>query len=83
LKKGMPNTSDLDVRVEQDVEKRIRALAAERGQSVSEAASEALRAYIAHDAWIRGRSEEAIREADAGEFATPDEVEAVFRKWRG
>lgn len=42
--------------------------------------NEALRAYIEAYQWQISEIKLALKEADAGEFATPAEVEAVFKK---
>lgn len=46
-------------------------------------ASEAVRAYLDLDDWRAVETRKGLSEADAGEFATDAEVEAVRTKWRG
>jgi RHH-type rel operon transcriptional repressor/antitoxin RelB len=48
----------------------------------SRTATEAVRSYIELDAWQITEIEAALKEADAGDFATDQEVEAVLRKLR-
>jgi predicted transcriptional regulator len=45
--------------------------------------TQAIDAYLDTQAWQIGYIEEALREADAGKFATPDEVTGTFRRLRG
>jgi predicted transcriptional regulator len=45
-------------------------------------AAEAIRAYVELNEWQITEIRAALKEADAGDFATEAEVEAVRKKWR-
>ena len=46
----------------------------------SRTATEAIRSYIELDAWQKTEIEAALKEADAGDFATDQEVEAAKKR---
>ena len=67
-------------------ESRIEALdkvAAGIDRDRSYVVTQAIDAYLDTQAWQIGYIEEALREADAGKFATPHEVTGTFRRLRG
>ncbi|MGZ7459646.1 CopG family ribbon-helix-helix protein [Pseudomonas sp. Ma2-10] len=41
----------------------------------------ALREYLAREAWQIEDIQKALKDADAGDFATPEEVKAISDKW--
>jgi predicted transcriptional regulator len=45
-------------------------------------AAEAIRVYIDLNEWQIGEIKAALKEADAGDFASEEELRAVVRKWR-
>jgi len=59
----------------------LASLAKATGRSKSFLAIDALRDYLAREAWQIAEIQRALEEADAGDFATDEEVEATFRKW--
>ncbi len=59
----------------------LQKLASESQRSESAVAADALKAYFEHQAWMATEIEQAVREADAGDFASDEEVEATFKKW--
>ena len=62
--------------------RRIEALANQTQKSQKEIIDDALRGYLDwHDEFV-GRVERGIDAANRGEFATPEEVERVFNKFR-
>ena len=56
-------------------------LVAPSALAVSWLVADAIRAYIELHEWQISEIEAGIREADAGEFASQAEVEAVFARW--
>jgi len=74
-------TTTITVRVPEALRAEIEALAAAMGRNRQYVALEALRRYVAVETWQVARIVEGIRAADAGEFATEEEVEAVFTKY--
>lgn len=65
------------------MKRRLEALARSTRRSKSFLAAEAIAAYVEANAWQTGEIEKALKEADAGDFASDAEVEAIFRKWGG
>ncbi|MBU2854394.1 MULTISPECIES: CopG family ribbon-helix-helix protein [Acidithiobacillus] len=51
------------------------------GRSRSWLAMEAIKEYLEREQWQVSQIREAIAEADAGDFASQEEVAAVFGKW--
>ncbi|MCY9846712.1 CopG family ribbon-helix-helix protein [Pectobacterium jejuense] len=43
-------------------------------------AGQAVEDYLAREAWQIAEIEQAIKEADAGDFASPDEMNNLFKK---
>ena len=79
------NTSMSDVitiRVDRKTKSRLEKLAKAMERTKSYLAAEAIRTYIDLNEWQVGEIKAALKEADAGEFASEEEVQAVMRKWR-
>ncbi len=70
------------VRLDQKSRRRLEKLAAATERSKSYLAAEAIRAYLELNEWQIAETEQALREADAGDFASDEEVKAFVRKWR-
>ena len=51
------------------------------GRSRSFVAAEAIQSYVREQAWQVREMQDAVKEADAGDFATPAETQAAFGKW--
>ena len=73
----------LTVRVTEEVKDQLEALADATGRSKSWIAFEAIKQYIELESWQIGEIKAAIKEANAGDFATEAEVDAVKKKWGG
>jgi predicted transcriptional regulator len=76
-------TAVLTLRVPVDIKDQLDKLADATQRSKSFLAGEAIRQYLDLEAWQIGEIQQAIVEADAGDFATDDEVDAVVRKHAG
>ncbi|MDF2465825.1 MAG: ribbon-helix-helix protein copG family [Ramlibacter sp.] len=50
--------------------------------SKSYLAAEAIREYVANNEWQIAEIGAALREADAGDFASDEEVAGVAKKWK-
>ena len=72
----------LSFRTETDVRDRLDKLAEARRRDRSFLINEAIEQYLDLQNWQEARILEGITEADRGEFASDEEVEAVFAKWR-
>ena len=71
----------MTIRLEPDLKERLEGLADATRRSKSFLAAEAIRDYVALNEWQVAEIQEAVAEADRGEFASEETVDAVFRKW--
>ena len=74
-------TTTMTIRVPVGVKERLDRLAQTTARSKSWLAADAIRAYVELQEWQIREIEAGLREADAGEFANDEEVEAVFARW--
>jgi predicted transcriptional regulator len=70
----------LNVRLPEDLYNQIEELARATARTKSYLTIDALSDYLQRESWQIRDIHEGIREADAGQFATEDQVEAVFAK---
>jgi predicted transcriptional regulator len=71
----------LTIRLPEETKQSLEQLAEATGRSKSFLALDAIRAYLEREAWQVAQIQEAVGEADAGDFATLGEVQRVLRKW--
>lgn len=76
-------TTTLTLRVPVEMKDRLDKLAEATHRSKSWLAGEALRQYIDLESWQIGEIRVALQEADANDFATDAELDAVVRKHAG
>jgi len=76
-------TTSLGMRIPTDIKRRLGELAERTGRSMSFLAQAALEEYLERESWQLERIREGIAAADAGDFATDEEVVAVFDRWAG
>ncbi len=74
-------TVNITVRVPEHVRAELDALAEATDRTRQYHALEALKEYIEREGWIIAKIQEGIRAADAGDFATDEEVEATFNRY--
>ncbi len=74
-------SSVLTIRVPEELQHDLGNLAEMTGRSRSWLAAEAIREYLERERWQIAQIHEAVAEADAGDFASPEETTAVFEKW--
>lgn len=74
-------TKMLNVRLPVSTHSRLSKLTSSTGRSKTFLAVEALDAYLEQQAWQIAEIKAGLAEADRGEFATEDEVRAVFAKY--
>ena len=74
--------SVMSLRIPEDIADTLANLAKATGRSKSFLAVDALREYLSREAWQIQEIQNAVKEADAGDFATAAEVDAVANKWR-
>jgi predicted transcriptional regulator len=60
---------------------RLDRLADKPSKPADSVAAEAIEGFLAHEEWQVAEIETGLAEADRGEFATEDEVNAVFAKY--
>jgi RHH-type rel operon transcriptional repressor/antitoxin RelB len=70
------------VKLDPETSSEVDALAAEIRQPREAVVREAIKAFREMRDWQRAHIEEGLRQADAGEFASPRDVKAAFRRWR-
>lgn len=72
----------MTIRLDDEVRDRLDVLAEATQRSKSFLAAEAIRTYVESNEWQIAEIQAALKEADAGDFASDTEVAAVARKWR-
>ncbi len=77
----MSQSTTMTIRLEPELKSRLDKLASATHRSKSFLASEAVREFIELNEWQIQELKAAIKEADAGDFASDQDVEAVFNKW--
>ena len=75
-------STTMTIRLEDDVKDRLDQLAGATQRSKSYLAAEAVRAYVENNEWQIGEIHTALREADAGDFASDREVARLSKKWK-
>ena len=76
----MSNT--VTIRLEESTKIKLEKLAASTHRTRSFLVAEAIKAYVESNEWQINEIKQAISEAEAGDFATQAEVDAVAEKWR-
>jgi predicted transcriptional regulator len=74
-------SATLSLRVPQNVLEQLEMLAKATGKSRNFIALQAMQDFIEREAWQVREIQEAIKEAEAGDFATDEEVRAIKSKW--
>ena len=72
----------MTIRVDRKTKAHLEKLARAMDRSKSYLAAEAIRAYIDLNEWQIAEIKAALKEADAGDFASEREVERVVKKWK-
>lgn len=74
--------STMSLRVPEDLAETLASLAKATGRTKSYLAVDALREYVEREAWQIAKIQKAVKEADAGDFASDEEVAALrAKKW--
>ncbi|WP_298160186.1 ribbon-helix-helix protein, CopG family [Ferrovum sp.] len=76
-------TTTLTMRVPVKLKEQLEKLADATHRSKSYLAGEAIRQYLDIEAWQIAEIQLAIKEADANDFATIEEVDATVKKYAG
>ncbi len=77
----MSQSSTMTIRLDAELKSRLDKLADATRRSKSYLAAEAVREYIELNEWQLQEIQDAVKEADAGDFASEESVNAVFGKW--
>ena len=75
-------STTMTVRLEDQIKDRLDQLAQATHRSKSFLAAEAIRGFIENNEWQIGETQAALREAQAGDFASDKELAALARKWK-
>lgn len=75
-------STTMTIRLEDQVKERLDRLAESTQRSKSFLAAEAIREFVENNEWQISEIRGAIKEANAGDFATDKEVAALARKWK-
>lgn len=72
----------MSMRLPDELTNQLEVLSTATGRSKSFLAGQAIRDYIDRESWQIAEITQAMSEADNGEFATDDEVNAISAKWK-
>ena len=75
-------STTMTVRLEDEVKDRLELLSEATQRSKSFLAAEAIVAYIENNEWQIGEIKAALKEADAGDFASDKDIDTLDRKWK-
>ena len=75
-------SSTMTIRLDDDVKERLGRLAEVTQRSNSFLAAEAIREFVETNEWQLTEITAALKEADAGDFASKEEVSALAKKWK-
>ncbi|MFP5409223.1 MAG: CopG family ribbon-helix-helix protein [Gammaproteobacteria bacterium] len=76
-------TAILTLRLPEETKAKLDKLAQATHRSKSYLAEEAIARYLDLEAWQVGEIEQAIQEADRGEFAKPSDMTDLLKKYAG
>jgi RHH-type rel operon transcriptional repressor/antitoxin RelB len=76
-------TAILTLRVPEETKAKLDKLAQATRRSKSYLAEEAIARYLDLEAWQVGEIEQAIQEADRGDFASPADMADLLKKYAG
>jgi RHH-type rel operon transcriptional repressor/antitoxin RelB len=75
-------STTMTLRLEDDVKARLDKLADATQRSKSFLAAEAIREFVENNEWQIREIKSAVKEANAGDFASDAEVAALAKKWK-
>lgn len=74
-------SSTMTIRLDDRIKNRLDELAIATHRTKSFLAAEAIHNYVVLNEWQIQEIQDAIKEADAGDFANEDDVNKIFDKW--
>jgi len=75
-------STTMTVRLEDEVKDRLDRLAVSTRRSKSFLAAEAIREFVENNEWQIEEIQAALTEADAGDFASDEDVAALGKRWK-
>lgn len=75
-------SATMTIRLDDEVKNRLERLAESTQRSKSFLAAEAIREFVQNNEWQITEIRAALKEADAGDFATEREVATLATKWK-
>jgi RHH-type rel operon transcriptional repressor/antitoxin RelB len=75
-------SSTLTLRLDDSVKEKLEKLAESTHRSRSFLAAEAIKTYVENNEWQIVEIQQALQEAEAGDFATQTEVNEVLNRWQ-
>jgi predicted transcriptional regulator len=75
-------SSTMTVRLDKEIKARLERLAGATQRSKSFLAAEAIRSFVETNEWQIAETRKALKEADAGDFASDEDVRALAKKWK-
>jgi RHH-type rel operon transcriptional repressor/antitoxin RelB len=76
------SSTTITVRLEEELRNRLDQLAESTQRSKSFLASEAIRQFVENNEWQIAETRAALKEADAGDFASDRDVQRLRKKWK-
>jgi RHH-type rel operon transcriptional repressor/antitoxin RelB len=77
----MSQSTTMTIRLEPELKSRLDKLSAATHRSKSFLAAEAVREFVELNEWQIDEIKAAVKEADTGDFASEQEIRAVYSKW--
>ena len=77
----MSQLTTMTIRLELELKSRLDKLSATTRRSKSFLAAEAVREFVEINEWQIQEIENAVKEANAGDFSTDQELQSVLNKW--
>ncbi len=77
----MPESSILTLRLDAKLKNRLDRLSKSMNRSRSFVAAQAIQEYVSVNEWQINEIKKGLAEADAGDFASEEEVQQVLKKW--
>lgn len=74
-------STTMTIRLDAELKEQLERLAAATQRSKSFLAAEALREFVALNEWQINELQRALKEADAGDFASENDIRKTFSKW--
>jgi predicted transcriptional regulator len=76
----MEDTICMTITLPDNLHAQVRALAETSGRTVEEVLAETVAQGLAYDRWFRAEVQKSLLSTEAGQLATPEEVEAMWHR---